>query len=84
MINFLKKIYRFLKPAYIWLFYQKRYGFGCCKSVIGKPLCLGNPSYIYIYRNCSIMPLARLEAVGIYDGHKYDGKLIIKENVDIG
>ena len=30
------------------------------------------------------MPLARLEAVRIYGGHEYNGKLIIEDNVNIG
>lgn len=84
MKNILRKIYRRLKRVYAYLFIEKRYGFGCCKSVVDKPLRICGASNIYIYANCSIMPLARLEAVCFYGGKEYKGKLIIQDNVNIG
>ena len=84
MKNILKTIYRFFKQIYIWLFCQKRYGFGLCKSFVDKPLRICGASNIYIYTNCSIMPLARLEAVRKFGCCEYNGKLIIEEGVNIG
>ena len=84
MIEILKKIYRLLKQIYIFLFCKLRYGFAVCKSRIYKPLRICGASNIYIYANCFIMPLARLEAVRFYSGKQYDGKLIIKDGVNIG
>ena len=84
MNNCYAKFIRLLKSVYAYLFIEKRYGFGCCKSVVDKPLRICGASNIYIYANCSIMPLARLEAVQVYAGKHYDGKLIIKEGVNIG
>ena len=84
MKKILIRIYRLLKQIYIWLFYKKRYGFAVCQSRIDKPLRICGTSNIYIYTNCFIMPLARLEAVRFYGGKEYNGKLIIKEGVNIG
>lgn len=79
-------IYMILKYMYFifrWMVLYHRFGSMHWTSQMAKPLRILSPRYIFIGKNVTILPMARIECVRKWKDKTYHGELVIGDGTSI-